>query len=84
VAALGSAAAANPTETFRYRACVTDSDGHAIAGAVVEAYQYPEQGRSPDPELMTNLTICAEGKFEITPRPYSPLVTSSIARSEPI
>ena len=76
MAALRSGGAVNLPDTFRYSARVTDSDGHAIAGALVEAYQYPEQGRNPDPELVTNLTTGAEGKFEVTLGPYSPLVVT--------
>jgi protocatechuate 3,4-dioxygenase beta subunit len=76
VAALRVAGATGSPETFRYSGRVTDSEGHAIAGATVEAYQYPEQGRSPDPELVTNIITGVEGKFEVTLRPYSPLVVT--------
>jgi len=76
MAALRSDGAMNLPDTFRYSARVTDSDGHAIAGALVDAYQYPEQGRNPDPELVTNVTTGAEGKFEVMLRPYSPLLVT--------
>ena len=76
MAALRSGGAVNLPDTFRYSARVTDSDGHAIAGALVEAYRYPEQGRNPDAELVTNVTTGAEGRFEVMLRPYSPLVVT--------
>jgi hypothetical protein len=68
------AVAADNAETMRYCASVTDISGHAIAGALVQAYQYPTQGRGVDPELVTNATSGVDGKFEVTLRPYSPLV----------
>jgi hypothetical protein len=68
------AVAADNAETMRYCASVTDISGHAIAGALVQAYQYPTQGRGVDPELVTNVTSGVDGKFEVTLRPYSPLV----------
>ena len=74
IPAVCSAAATDSPETFRYSTRVTDSAGRAIAGAVVEAYQYPEQGRSPGPELVTNLTTGTDGKFEVTLRTYTQIV----------
>jgi len=47
IAPLRSGAATPLPETFLYRARVTDSGGQTIAGAVVEVYCYPEQGRDP-------------------------------------
>ncbi|MCX6926450.1 MAG: carboxypeptidase-like regulatory domain-containing protein [Verrucomicrobia bacterium] len=76
IAAPHAAVAADSAETMRYGASVTDIGGHAIVGAVVRAYQYPTQGRSVDPELVTNVTTGANGKFEVTLRPYSPLVVT--------
>jgi protocatechuate 3,4-dioxygenase beta subunit len=73
------AVAADSAETNRYCASVTDINGHAIAGAVVQVYQYPTQGRSVDPVLVTNVTTVttgAEGKFEVMLGPYSPLVVT--------
>ena len=74
IAALDSAAAATSPEALRYAGCVTDSGGHAVAGAVVEAYHYPEQGRNPNPELVTTVTTGADGKFELTVPAYTHLV----------
>lgn len=70
------AVATDSAETIRYCASVSDLNGHAIVGAVVQAYQYPTQGRSVDPELVTNVITGADGKFEVTLRPYSPLVVT--------
>jgi cation transport ATPase len=72
ITALHVAAAAESAETMRCCASVTDISGHAIAGALVQAYQYPIQGRGVDPELVTNVTTGVDGKFEVTLRPYSP------------
>ena len=76
IAAPHVAVAADSAGTIRYCASVTDISGHAIVGAVVQAYQYPTQGRSVDPELITNVTTGADGKFEVTLGPYSPLVVT--------
>src|ERR1035437_995118 len=68
--------AADSAETIRYCASVTDTSGHAIVGAVVQAYQYPTQGPIAGPELATNVTTGADGKFEVTLHIYSPLVVT--------
>jgi hypothetical protein len=74
IAALAQAAAATSPEALRYCGCVTDGGGRAIAGAVVEAYRYPEQGRNPNPEVVTNVTTGADGKFEVVVPAFSRLV----------
>ena len=74
LAAPTSAATPNTSEMPRYYGCVTDSGGHAIPGAVVEAYHFPEQRRPLDPELLTNATTGADGKFEVSVPAYSELV----------
>ncbi len=76
ITALHVAAAADSAETMRYGASVTDISGHVIAGALVQAYQYPTQGRGVDPELVTNVTTGVDAKFEVTLRPYSPSVVT--------
>jgi hypothetical protein len=76
VAAPHVAVAADSAETMRYCASVTDISGHAIGGAVVQAYQYPTQGPGAGLELATNVTTGADGKFEVTLRPYCPLVVT--------
>jgi protocatechuate 3,4-dioxygenase beta subunit len=70
------AAASDLAETTRYRASVADISGHAIPGAMVQVYEYRTQGRGADPELVTNVTSGADGKFEVALRPYSPLVVT--------
>ena len=65
------AAASDLAETTRYRASVTDISGQAIPGAVVKVYEYRTQGRGANPELVTNVTSGADGKFEVVLRHYS-------------
>jgi protocatechuate 3,4-dioxygenase beta subunit len=76
IAAPHVAVAADSAETNRYCASVTDIGGHAIVGAMVQAYRYPAQGRGVDPELVTNVTTGVDGKYAMTLRPYSPLVVT--------
>ncbi len=74
IAALGFTSVAISAETIRHGGCVTDSEGHPIAGAVVEVYEYPE-GRNATPQLMTNVTTGIDGRFELTRRKgYSQLL----------
>jgi protocatechuate 3,4-dioxygenase beta subunit len=71
--ALLSMAASNPTDPRTYRAQVTDSAGHAIAGAKVEVYRWlPE--RPSEMGLATNLITGADGIFELPWSSYNQLI----------
>lgn len=68
-----SSAATDSLAAGRYRSSVSDTNGHAIAGALVEVYRYQEQPEK-DLELATILTTGADGTFEIPWVNYTHLI----------